>query len=49
MHPMNLIRIFAWIAIVALVCSVFTDFWVPMLVGAVAVTLLASLVATPRR
>lgn len=49
MNPFTYIRIFAWIAIVALVCSVFTDFWVPMLVGAVLVTLLAALVAAPRR
>lgn len=49
MNPFTYIRIFAWIAIVALACSIFTDFWIPMLCGAVAVTLLASLVATPRR
>jgi hypothetical protein len=49
MNPFTYIRIFAWIAIVALVCSVFTDFWIPMLVGAVLVTLLASFVAAPRR
>jgi hypothetical protein len=49
MNPFTYIRIFAWIAIVALVCSVFTDFWVPMLVGAVLVTLLAGFVAAPRR
>lgn len=49
MNPFTYIRIFAWIAIVALVCSIFTDFWIPMLCGAVAITLLGSLAATPRR
>lgn len=43
------IKIFAWIAIVALACSIFTSFWVPLLCGAVAITLLGSLAATPRR
>jgi predicted PurR-regulated permease PerM len=49
MNPLIYIRIFAWIAIVALVCSIFSEFWLPMLCGAVAVTLLSSLVATSRR
>ena len=49
MNPFTYIRIFAWIAIVALACSIFTDFWLPMLVGAVLVTLLAGFVAAPRR
>ena len=49
MNPFTYIRIFAWIAIVALACSIFTDFWIPMLVGAVLVTLLAGFVAPPRR
>jgi uncharacterized protein (DUF2062 family) len=49
MNPFTYIRIFAWIAIVALACSIFTDFWIPMLVGAVVVTLLAGLIAAPRR
>jgi hypothetical protein len=49
MNPFTYIRIFAWIAIVALACSIFTDFWIPMLVGAVLVTLLAGFVASPRR
>jgi hypothetical protein len=49
MNPFTYIRIFAWIAIISLACSIFTDFWVPMLVGAVLVTLLAGFVAAPRR
>jgi hypothetical protein len=42
-HPMNPIAYlkgFAWISIVALCCSIFSDFWLPMLLGAVVVTLL---------
>ena len=49
MNPLIYIRIFAWIAIVALACSLFSQFWLPTLCGAVAVTLLSSLVATSRR
>jgi hypothetical protein len=43
------IKLFAWIAIVALACSVFSDFWIPMVCGAIAITLLGSLAASPRR
>jgi hypothetical protein len=49
MNPYPYIKGFAWIAIVALACSIFSEFWLPMLCGAVAVTLLASLVVSPRR
>ena len=49
MNPKLLFSILAWIAIIALSISVLSDFWLPMLCGAVAVTLLGSLVATPRR
>ncbi len=49
MNPFTYIRIFAWIAIVALVCSIFSEFWLPMLCGALAITLLSNLVANPRR
>ena len=41
--PMNhiaYIKGFAWIAIVALCCSIFSDYWLPMIVGAVVVTLI---------
>ena len=41
--PMNhiaYIKGFAWIAIVALCCSIFSDYWLPMLIGAVVVTAL---------
>lgn len=36
-----LFLVFAWIAIVALSLSVLSSFWLPMLAGAVLVTLLA--------
>ncbi len=49
MNPTFLFLIFAWIAIIALSFSVLSDFWLPMLVGAVLVTLLTSLAASPRR
>lgn len=49
MNPLIYIRIFAWIAIVALACSLFSQFWLPMLCGALAITLLSNLVANPRR
>ena len=31
---------FAWLSIVALSLSIITDFWLPMLVGAVVVTMM---------
>ena len=49
MNAFFYIKIFAWIAIIALSCTIFSDLWIPMLCGAVAVTLIGSLVATPRR
>jgi len=49
MNPYLYIKIFAWIAIVALACSIFTSWWLPLLCGAVAITLLGSLTAAPRR
>ena len=48
MNPYTYIRIFAWIAIVALACSVFTEFWIPMIVGAAVVAILFR-VALPYR
>ena len=32
------IKGFAWISIVALCCSIFSTYWLPMLVGAIVVT-----------
>jgi hypothetical protein len=49
MNPFFYIKVFAWISIVALACSVFADFWIPMLVGAVVITLLMSAVNSSRR
>jgi hypothetical protein len=48
MNPFPYIIAFAWIAIVALACSVFTDFWIPLIAGAVIVTLLMRLVLPAR-
>jgi len=47
-NPYPYIKGFAWIAIVALCCSIFSDFWLPMAVGAVMITLLVKL-ALPNR
>jgi hypothetical protein len=49
MNPKPLFLIFAWIAILALSFSVISDFWLPMIVGSVLITLLTSLAASPRR
>ncbi|MGJ8724470.1 MAG: hypothetical protein ACSHYB_07930 [Roseibacillus sp.] len=40
MNPISYLKGFAWLSLVALACSVFSDFWLPMLAGAVVVTLL---------
>ena len=48
MNPLAYIKTFAWISIVALCCSVFSDFWLPMLIGAVIVTVLVRLAVAPR-
>ena len=46
MNPKFLFLIFAWISIIALSFSVLSSFWLPMLLGAVLVTLLAVLVGS---
>ncbi|MEO5917246.1 MAG: hypothetical protein ABIS50_23650 [Luteolibacter sp.] len=43
MNPTAYLTAFAWLAIVALSGSILSDFWIPMLVGAVVVTLLIRL------
>lgn len=48
MKPWTLILIFAWLAITALAMNIISDFWVPMLVGAIIVALLVR-VALPKR
>jgi len=44
MNPIAYITCFAWLAIVALSISIFSDFWLPMLIGAGVVTLLVRLI-----
>ena len=46
--PWSLILIFAWLAITALAMNIISDFWVPMLVGAIIIALLVR-VALPKR
>ena len=48
LNPLPYLKGFAWLSIVALSCSIFSDFWLPMLIGAVAITVLVKL-ATPSR
>lgn len=40
MNVIAYLKGFAWLSIVALACSIFSDFWLPMLAGAVAIALL---------
>ena len=40
MNPVPYIRTFAWISIIALSCSIFSDFWLPMLIGALVIAVL---------
>ena len=46
MNPKFLFLTFAWISIIALSFSVFSSFWLPMLVSAVLVTFLVGLVGS---
>lgn len=48
MNPIFYLKVFAWIAIVALCCAIFSDFWLPMLIGAVVITALIRLGTPPR-
>jgi LytS/YehU family sensor histidine kinase len=48
MKPWTLILIFAWLAITALAMNILSDFWLPLLIGAVTVTLLVR-IALPKR
>ena len=43
MNPTAYLLAFAWLAIIALSGSILSDFWIPMLVGGVVVTLLIRL------
>jgi hypothetical protein len=49
MNPYPWLKAFALISLAALACSVFTTWWIPMLVTAVLDIVLAGLVAAPRR
>ncbi len=40
MNPYHYIKAFAWISIVALTCSIFTSYWIPIVIGAVLAALL---------
>ena len=48
MNPWTLFLIFAWLAIAALAMNIVSDFWLPMLIGAVILTLLVR-IALPKR
>ena len=49
MNPMTLFLTFAWIAILGLSLTILSDFWLPMLIGAVVVTLFVRLAIPQRR
>jgi hypothetical protein len=48
MKPWTLFLIFAWLSITALAMNILSDLWLPMLIGAVTVTLLVR-IALPKR
>jgi len=48
MNPIPYLKAFAWISIVALCCSIFTSFWIPLGIGAVLAALLLR-ITLPRR
>lgn len=43
MNPVPYFKAFAWLALIALGLSIATDFWIPMLLGAVGMFLLIRL------
>jgi hypothetical protein len=48
MNPYPYLKAFAWIAIVALTCSIFTSYWIPIVVGALLAALLLRVVLPSR-
>jgi len=48
LNPYNYIKAFAWISIVALCCSIFESYWVPMLIGAMVITVLVKIALAGR-
>jgi len=43
MNYIAYLKVFAWISIVALCCFIFSAFWLPMLIGALLVTVIYKL------
>jgi len=43
MNNLSYIKGFAWISIIALCCSIFSDYWLPILLGAILITLVVKL------
>lgn len=48
MNPYPYLIAFAWISIVALTCSIFTSYWIPIVIGAVLAVLLLRIVMPSR-
>ncbi|MFM2296613.1 MAG: hypothetical protein RL117_320 [Verrucomicrobiota bacterium] len=48
MNPLHYIAAFAWIALIALACSVLAEFWLAMIAGALLAVLLVRM-AIPAR
>lgn len=48
MNSSFLLNVFAWIAIIALSISILSDFWLPMVVGAVLASVLVKYASNSR-
>lgn len=48
MNPYPYLKTFAWISIIALACSIFSTYWIPIVIGAVVAALLLK-IAIPSR
>jgi hypothetical protein len=44
MNPVAYLKGFAWLSIVALSCAIVSDFWLPILIGAIVLTLIIKLI-----
>jgi hypothetical protein len=44
MNPVAYLKGFAWLSIVALSCAIVSDFWLPMLIGVIVLTLIIKLI-----
>ena len=49
MNFTSLFFVFAWLSIIGLSLTILSDFWLPMLLGAVVVTVLVRLASPSRR